>query len=70
MQKKDCRTILELFCAKKGLQKTANIQKMTTFPKSAKLVTMQRPMIAFAKWSVGSKIKILKNMRKATLQPN
>ena len=61
MRKNDSTMTLELFCAKKRLQKVANIRKMTAFWKWPKLATMQSGQF-------GSKIKIHKNMRKTTLQ--
>ena len=59
-EKNDSRRTLELFCVKKKqLQQTPNIQKMTSLPKSAKLVTMHglKPL---QNSQFGSKIKILK----------
>ena len=49
---------LELFCAKKPLQKPLNIREIRAFLKSA---IMQNPHF-------GSKIKIPKNMSKSILQ--
>ena len=52
---------------KKRLQKKANIRKMTVFRKCPKLATMQR-LQPTQNGQFGSKIKIHKNMGKATLQ--
>ena len=51
---------LELFCAKKPLQKTLNIREMRPFRKSA-IIPLQNPYF-------GSKIRIPKNMSKSILQ--
>ena len=51
---------LELFCAKKPLQKTLNIREMRPFRKLA-IIPLQNPYF-------GSKIRIPKNMSKSILQ--
>ena len=54
---------------KKQIQKTPSIRKLTTFPKWAKLATMQR-LQPLQNRHFASKIKIVKNMRKTTLEPH
>ena len=52
----------------KPLQKAPSIRKMTTFPKWPKLTTTQRAE-RLQNRHFGSKIKIVKTMRKTTLEP-
>ena len=54
---------------KKLQKKTPNIRKMTIFPKWPKFATMQR-LKALQNRHFGSNIKIVKNMRKTTLEPH
>ena len=61
MQKKHCTRTLELFCAKKLLEKTPNIREMRQPSKSAILLSpLQNAQF-------GSKIKNAKNMQKTIL---
>ena len=64
---KQLQNHIKLVLCKKQLQKKPTIRKMTTFQKSLKLATMQR-LQPLQNRHFGSKIKILKNMPKTTLQ--
>ena len=59
--KNDSKTTLELFFAKKMLQKTPNIRRIASFRKSLKLATTHG-LWPLQNAQFGSKIKIRKNM--------
>ena len=64
--KNNSTSTLNLSCAKNSSKKQlSNIRNMTTFPKSPKLATMQRPL---QNRHFRSRFKILKNMPKTTLE--
>ena len=60
---------LQLFCAKKPLEKTSNIREMSQFAKSAILQSLQpmQRLQPLQNGQFGSKIKNVKNMQKTIL---